>query len=167
VFATLPKRTQILLGVTAAAALVLLGILLGRGGSDAPAQLPPIVATNEPAPTGPPPTPPLDGPPAGQTGVLFAATVAPPMPPIDPRHPPPPGVPLTAVPERIAADAVIQGRLREAISLYQALAIAHTETPVYNQIATILRRKVEAQQQPCAPGSATPCGSNAAPTSPR
>lgn len=48
--------------------------------------------------------------------------------------------PLT--PERFAADALIAGRYREALPLYQALAVAHPENPTFTQIVVVLQRRL-------------------------
>jgi predicted component of type VI protein secretion system len=156
----MPKRTRILLGATLAAGLLML-IVVFSGGSEAPAASTRPVAPPEPPRPMQAFTPPIPGPPAGPTGTLLAATMPPPPPPaapVDPPHPPPPPPPPESFPERIAADMIVQGRLREAVARYDALAVAHPETPVYSHIATILRRRLEAQQQQtCVPGGPTPC----------
>jgi len=50
--------------------------------------------------------------------------------------------PLTA--ERIAADAVIAGRYREALPLYRALAAANPQNPTFVRIVQVLGRRVRA-----------------------
>jgi hypothetical protein len=164
--AALPMRTRILFGVTLAAALGWLALDSGESPPP-PAAPPPPPAVARPVPVF---TPPIPGPAAGPTGTLLAASSYTPPEPVDPRTPPPPPPPPTSLPQRLAADAVLNGRSREALPLYEALAVSHTETPVYAHIATILRRRLEAQQaqQPCVPGGPTPCAPQApAPAPPR
>ncbi len=160
---TLPKRTLYLLGATMLAAVGVLALNPKHGPPARPTGASSVVAI-PPPPAVPraPLTPPVPGPPAGPTGVLMAATTAPPPPPPAPpdphgRRPAEPPPPPVDTPERIAANTVAQSRFREAIPLYDQLAIAHPETPVYGQIAQILRRKVEALSQNCVPGSTTQC----------
>jgi hypothetical protein len=50
--------------------------------------------------------------------------------------------PLTA--ERVAADAVIAGRYREALPLYRALAEANPQNPTFVRIVQVLERRVRA-----------------------
>lgn len=163
--AALPRRTLILLSVTLVAGVVLLVSLFSTPAGPSHVTTSRVPQSSEP----PRPvlvfTPPIPGPPAGPTGTLLAATNPPPPPPVDPRRPPPPAPPPTTLPERIAADAIVQGRYRDAIPLYEALALAHPDTPVYAHIVTILRRKLEAQQSPCTPGGPTPCAPVVAPSS--
>ncbi len=56
----------------------------------------------------------------------------------------PPGAPVPATPERQAADALIAGRYREALPLYQALAAANPQNPTFSQIVVVLERRVRA-----------------------
>jgi len=51
-------------------------------------------------------------------------------------------VPLSA--ERLAADALISGRYREALPLYQALATANPQNPTFAQIIVVLQRRLQA-----------------------
>ncbi len=51
-------------------------------------------------------------------------------------------VPLSA--ERLAADALISGRYREALPLYQALATANPQNPTFAQIVVVLQRRLQA-----------------------
>ncbi|MEI8254313.1 MAG: FHA domain-containing protein [Deltaproteobacteria bacterium] len=159
---TLPKRTLFLLGATMLAAIGVLMLNPKHPPPDPHANPVNTVVAAPPPPVARPAfTPPVPGPPAGPTGVLMAATTAAPPAPPDPpdpharRAPEPP--PPVDTPERIAANTLAQSRFREAIPLYDQLALAHPETPVYAQIAQILRRKVETQSQNCVPGSTTQC----------
>lgn len=161
----LPRRTQILAGITALAVIVMLVSLLRKKPEPEEtfltlttgAGLPPVRHNL---------TAPIAGPPAGPTGTLLATSTGigagSDAGVLDP-------VAAQQSPERRAADALVQGQLGNAVALYDQLAAAHTETPVYAQIAQILRRKNEAReaQQPCPPGSPTPCPmSPAAPVHP-
>ncbi len=156
---TLPKRTLIMLGAAFAAGL---GLLVFGGHPPANGPIHPTAPTVETDST---PhmqyTPPIVGVAAGPTGAFLSATqgVQPPPPP-DPhvRRPvEPPAPPIDTVPERIAANTLAQGRLRDAIPLYDQLAVAHPDQLVYAHVATILRRKIEAQSQQCPPGSPPSC----------
>jgi hypothetical protein len=156
---TLPKRTLVMLGGTLAAAL---GLLLFGGGQPPPGPAHPTTSGPElPATPLVQYTPPIAGAPADPTGTLLAAStgVQPPPPPDAHarRTPDPVPPPIDTVPERVAANTLAQGRLRDAISLYDQLALAHPETPVFAHVAVILRRKIEAQGQQCPPGSPPTC----------
>jgi hypothetical protein len=100
-------------------------------------------------------TPPIAGPPAGPMGILLSATsfTLPAAPRETTAHAGratravPPSTPSpTALAEQAAADALAAGRIQDALLQYQTLALTRREVAVYGQIATILRRKLEAQQ---------------------
>ena len=56
------------------------------------------------------------------------------------RNPP---APVVLTPERLAADAFIAGRYREAVPLYQALAAANPQNPTFAQILVVLQRRLQ------------------------
>jgi hypothetical protein len=109
---------------------------------------------------GPPATPPLAAAVSVGAGGLVMGGVLPPGGGVP--VPPPSTVgeasaPLTA--ERIAADAVIAGRYREALPLYRALAAANPQNPTFARIVQVLERRVRAA---CRNGL-TPEGTQCAP----
>ena len=169
-FLTVPKRTQIMLVGALVAGMLMLFIVVARNrGSDDEGPQRPMAP--EPVRQVRQFTQPVAGPAAGATPVVISATTplhieAPPVVPEPHGHgraPVAPPTPPVDSPERRAADAITQGRFRDAIQQYAALAAAHPEAVVYQHIATVLRRKIDMQEQPCIPGGSSPCDPSAAP----
>ncbi|HMA94184.1 MAG TPA: hypothetical protein VKP30_15945, partial [Polyangiaceae bacterium] len=122
----LPKLTR------AAFALALFGALLWGANAECEShpQVPVVALATPVKPSAAVATEPSSGTERGSTATAHGSA---PLPPVDPR----------STMERTAVDATAEGRYGVAIRLYETLADAHPENPVYREAARILSARTQ------------------------